>query len=86
MGAGLLPQFRDSSQVPHAKTMVYEPASATVIGMDTLERETRNEIAEAMAIIDKNLVVLVQRELVSCAEMTDLLLDVRSLLVASTQN
>jgi hypothetical protein len=54
--------------------------------MDTLERETRNEIAEAMAIIDKNLVVLVQRELVSCAEMTELLLDVRSLLVASTQN
>jgi hypothetical protein len=60
--------------------------STTVVGMDTLERETRNEIAEAMAIIDKNLVVLVQRELVSCAEMTDLLLDVRSLLVASTQN
>jgi hypothetical protein len=60
--------------------------STTVIAMDTLERETRNEIAEAMAIIDKNLVVLVQRELVSCAEMTDLLLDVRSLLVASTQN
>jgi hypothetical protein len=66
--------------------MVYEPASTTVVVMDTLERETRNEIAEAMAIIDKNLVVLVQRELVSCAEMTDLLLDVRSLLVASTQN
>jgi hypothetical protein len=66
--------------------MVYQPASTTVVCMDTLERETRNEIAEAMAIIDKNLVVLVQRELVSCAEMTDLLLDVRSLLVASTQN
>jgi hypothetical protein len=66
--------------------MVYEPVSTTVEGMDTLERETRNEIAEAMAMIDKNLVVLVQRELVSCAEMTDLLLDVRSLLVASTQN
>ena len=39
-----------------------------------------------MAMIDKNLVILVQRELVSSAEMTDLLLDVRSLLVASTQN
>ncbi len=54
--------------------------------VDTLERETRNEIAEAMAMIDKNLVILVQRELVSSAEMTDLLLDVRSLLVASKQN
>ncbi len=37
-------------------------------------------------MIDKNLVILVQRELVSSAEMTDLLLDVRSLLVASKQN
>jgi hypothetical protein len=57
--------------------------------MDTLERETRDshdEITKAMAMIDKNLVVLVQRELVSSAEMTDLLLDVRSLLVASKQN
>ena len=54
--------------------------------MDTLERETRNVIAEAMAMIDKNLGVLVQRELVSSAEMTDLLLDVRSLLAASAQN
>ena len=59
---------------------------ATVVFVDTLERETRNEIAEAMAMIDKNLVILVQRELVSSAEMTDLLLDVRSLLVASKQN
>jgi hypothetical protein len=54
--------------------------------MDTLERETRNVIAEAMAMIDKNLGVLVQRELVSSSEMTDLLLDVRSLLAASAQN
>ena len=54
--------------------------------METLERETRNSIAEAMAMIDKNLLVLVHRELISCSEMTDLLLDVRSLLVASTQN
>ncbi len=63
-----------------------ERLSTTVVLVDTLERETRNEIAEAMAMIDKNLVVLVQRELVSSSEMTDLLLDVRSLLVASKQN
>lgn len=46
--------------------------------MDTLERDG---ITEALAIIDKQLVVLHKRELVSSAEVTDLLLDVRSLLV-----
>jgi hypothetical protein len=54
--------------------------------METLERATRNVIAEAMAMIDKNLGVLIQRELVSSAEMTDLLLDVRSLLASAAQN
>lgn len=54
--------------------------------METLERDTRNVIAEAMAIIDKNLGVLVKRELISSAEMTDLLLDVRSLLASAAQN
>jgi predicted RNA-binding protein associated with RNAse of E/G family len=37
-------------------------------------------LAEALAIIDRGLVELSQRELVSSAEATDLLLDVRSLL------
>ena len=46
--------------------------------MDTLERDV---IAEALAIIDRNLGELNRRELVSTAEITDLLLDVRSLLV-----
>lgn len=46
--------------------------------MDTLERDV---ITEALAIIDKQLLVLHKRELVSSAEVTDLLLDVRSLLV-----
>jgi hypothetical protein len=46
--------------------------------MDTLERDG---ITEALAIIDKQLVTLHKRELVSSAEVTDLLLDVRSLLV-----
>lgn len=49
--------------------------------MDTLERDG---ITEALAIIDKQLVVLHKRELVSSSEITDLLLDVRSLLVESS--
>ena len=48
--------------------------------MDTLERDV---IAEALAIIDRNLGEFNRRELVSSAEITDLLLDVRSLLVDS---
>ncbi len=48
--------------------------------MDTLERDV---ITEALAIIDRNLGELNRRELVSTAEVTDLLLDVRSLLVES---
>ena len=50
--------------------------------MDTIERDV---IAEALAIIDKNLGQLTHRELVSTAEITDLLLDVRSLLVEPSQ-
>ena len=50
--------------------------------MDTIERDV---IAEALAIIDKNLGQLNHRELVSTAEITDLLLDVRSLLVEPSQ-
>lgn len=45
--------------------------------MDTLERDV---IAEALAVIDKSLGQLTHRELVSTSEMTDLLLDMRSLL------
>ena len=37
-------------------------------------------IAEALAIIDKNLMILVKRELVSSNEVADVLLDVRALL------
>ncbi len=48
--------------------------------MDTLER---NIISEALAIIDKSLLELNRRELVSTSEMTDVLLDVRSLLVGA---
>ena len=45
--------------------------------METLERDV---IAEALAVIDKSLGQLTHRELVSTSEMTDLLLDMRSLL------
>lgn len=45
---------------------------------DTLEHEA---ITEALAIIDDTLGQLAQRELVSTAEISDLLLDVRLALV-----
>jgi hypothetical protein len=40
-------------------------------------------VTEALAIIDRGLIELSQRELVSTAEATDLLLDVRSLLAGA---
>ena len=43
-------------------------------------------IIDALAIIDKSLGELMRRELVSTSEMTDLLLDVRSLLAAPQNN
>ncbi len=45
---------------------------------ETLETEA---IAQALAIIDRSLGTLHQRELVSTVEVSDLLLDVRSALV-----
>ena len=51
--------------------------------MDTLERDV---ITEALAVIDRSLGELTRRELVSTAEITDLLLDVRSLLTDSAAN
>lgn len=39
-------------------------------------------ISEALAVIDKALGQLLQRELVSAGEITDVLLDVRTLLTA----
>jgi len=44
---------------------------------DTIEAE---QVEEALEMIDRVLVGLTRRELVSSAEVTDLLLDVRSLL------
>ena len=48
---------------------------------DTLERET---ITEALTIIDASLARLAQRDLISSAEVSDLLLDVRLLLAEIT--
>lgn len=47
---------------------------------DILDSEV---LTEALAIIDRGLVELSQRELVSTAEASDLLLDVRSILAGS---
>ncbi|MDQ4134184.1 MAG: hypothetical protein M3179_13515 [Actinomycetota bacterium] len=46
---------------------------------DTLESDA---IAQALEIIDRSLGTLHQRELVSAAEVSDLLLDMRSLLAS----
>jgi hypothetical protein len=55
--------------------------------MDTLEKATGPDvITAALAIIDKSLMELNRRDLVSTAEMTDVLLDVRSLLVEHNAN
>jgi hypothetical protein len=49
---------------------------------ETLENEA---IVEALAVIDQHLTELHQRELVSTAEVSDVLLDVRSILAAFDQ-
>lgn len=50
------------------------------------EGPARDVIAEALAVIDKSLGTLVRRELVSSSEITDLLLDVRSILADAAHN
>jgi len=46
------------------------------------ETEERDTIAEALEIIDRGLGEMFHRELVSSAEVADLLLDVRTVLTA----
>ena len=48
------------------------------------ETEERSSIDEALAIIDRGLAEMFQRELVSSAEVADLLLDVRTTLTAES--
>lgn len=48
--------------------------------LDELQMTDLTSIEEAVALIDKGLGGLTERQLVSASEVTDLLLDVRSLL------
>ncbi len=49
---------------------------------DTLETDATDAIAQALEIIDSSLSTVCRRELVSSSEVSDLLLDVRSVLAA----
>jgi hypothetical protein len=49
---------------------------------DTLETDAPDAIAQALEIIDSSLRTVCRRELVSSSEVSDLLLDVRSVLAA----
>ena len=51
--------------------------------IEKVEKDTNEAIAEALAVIDRNLGHLHQRELVSSSEVSDVLLDVRSILAAA---
>lgn len=53
---------------------------STVTDLDELDMTDLTSIEEALALIDKGLGGLTERQLVSASEVTDLLLDVRSLL------
>jgi hypothetical protein len=62
--------------------VVNEPMELSMT--DTLE--AAQVIAEALAVIDRGLSEMQHRELVSTDEVSDLLLDVRSLLVGNATN
>lgn len=53
--------------------------------LDEIEMTDLRSIEEALALIDKGLGGLTERQLVSASEVTDLLLDVRSLLSESAE-
>jgi hypothetical protein len=65
-------------------TIETTPTPSSIPTID--ERAGRDVIIEALAIIDKSLGELMRRELVSTSEVTDLLLDVRSLLAQPQSN
>ena len=62
--------------------VVNEPMEQSMT--DTLEAS--QVIADALAVIDRGLAEMLHRELVSTDEVSDLLLDVRTLLVGATTN
>lgn len=58
--------------------------SDTIDPMDSVQ-VVQDPINQALEIIDRSLGTLHQRELVSAAEMSDILLDMRSLLAADVE-
>lgn len=60
--------------------------SAEDLDLSDVEVSGSDVISEAIAVIDRALSQLVRRELVSSAEVSDLLLDVRNVLGASAKN
>lgn len=60
-----------------------KPRSSIVTELEELEVTDLATIEEAVALIDKGLGGLTERQLVSASEVADLLLDVRSLLSVS---
>lgn len=76
---------RDERQVRSIMTstdVVNEPMELSMT--ETLE--AAQVIAEALAVIDRGLAEMQHRELVSTDEVSDLLLDVRTLLVGTATN
>ena len=65
--------------MPNALRSGGTQAACGVEMTSTIERES---ISEALALIDKELVRLVKRDLVTTNEVADLLLDVRALLTS----
>jgi hypothetical protein len=75
---------------PDAIVTIGRMASGWGAGGDTLSVMTAVAdaavLAEALAVIDQALTRMAQRELVAAVEVSDLLLDVRSLLAAQSKD
>ena len=68
---------------PQSRTMSTSDGSdMNDVMAETLMTETTSGTDEAVAIIDRALSEMLHRELISTSEVADLLLDLRSLLVA----
>ena len=63
--------------------MIDETPEAEISGVDFSQAQI---IVEAITVIDRALSQMVRRELVSSAEVSDLLLDVRNLLSAASKS
>jgi hypothetical protein len=78
-GTECSPVGQRSQQTPTAPKRAASEES-TVTELEELEETELQPIDEALALIDKGLGGLTERQLVSASEVADLLLDVRSLL------